>query len=86
MGYENWTIAIEAWIQEKEHYSYDKSATGIVGHYTQVSMTFGGKIKNNEFITYFRLDNMAFNSFSWLCCYIMPCLWIIYYALAILCL
>jgi len=39
MGYENWTQAIEGWIEEKEHYFHGYPATGIVGHYTQVNMT-----------------------------------------------
>lgn len=40
MGYENWTQAVEGWIEEKEHYFHGYPATGIVGHYTQVNRTF----------------------------------------------
>lgn len=36
MGYDNWTQALEGWIEEKEHYFYGYPATGIVSHYTQV--------------------------------------------------
>jgi hypothetical protein len=39
MGYENWTQALDGWIEEKEHYFYGYPATGIVGHYTQVDRT-----------------------------------------------
>ncbi|UJR33140.1 hypothetical protein I4U23_020597 [Adineta vaga] len=36
MGYENWTQAIDGWIEEKEYYFHGYPATGIVGHYTQM--------------------------------------------------
>jgi hypothetical protein len=38
MGYENWTLAIQAWIEEKQHYYYGYPSSGIVSHYTQVLM------------------------------------------------
>ncbi|CAF0970929.1 unnamed protein product [Rotaria sordida] len=36
MGYENWTQAIQGWIEEKEHYFYGYPSAGIVTHYTQM--------------------------------------------------
>ena len=36
MGYENWTQAVEGWIEEKQLYYYGYPSTGVVGHYTQV--------------------------------------------------
>ena len=36
MGYDNWTQALEGWIEEKEHYFYGYPSIGIVAHYTQV--------------------------------------------------
>lgn len=83
MGYENWTLAIEGWIEEKEHYFYGYPATGIVGHYTQVNFTFENKYK-----TYFSLlvDDLAFSSVSWLCCYSLSSLWTLFDAMAFLCL
>jgi hypothetical protein len=39
MGYENWTQALDGWIEEKEHYFYGYPATGTVGHYTQIDRT-----------------------------------------------
>ena len=38
MGYENWTQAIEGWINEKNDYFYHYPSTSIVSHYTQVNM------------------------------------------------
>jgi hypothetical protein len=39
MGYENWSLAVGGWIEEKEHYAHGYPSTGIVGHYTQVNLT-----------------------------------------------
>ena len=36
MGYDNWTQAIQGWIEEKEHYHYGYPSAAIVSHYTQV--------------------------------------------------
>lgn len=85
MGYENWTQAIEGWIEEKEHYFHGYPATGIVGHYTQVNRIFG---KEHNIQNYFllSLDDMAFSSISWLCSYNVSSIWAIHYSMAFLCL
>ncbi|CAF3794955.1 unnamed protein product [Rotaria sp. Silwood1] len=36
MGYENWTQAIQGWIEEKEHYFYGYPSARVVTHYTQM--------------------------------------------------
>jgi hypothetical protein len=38
MGYENWTDAIEGWIEEKEHYYHAFPSTNIFSRYSQVDM------------------------------------------------
>ena len=38
MGYENWTQAMDGWIEEKEHYFHGYPSSGIVSHYTQVAI------------------------------------------------
>ena len=40
MGYENWTLAIQGWISEKQDYYYDYPTTAMIGHYTQVNRVF----------------------------------------------
>ena len=49
MGYENWTQALEGWIEEKEHYFHGYPSTGIVGHYTQVNTISEKIISQQEF-------------------------------------
>ncbi|CAF1399733.1 unnamed protein product [Adineta ricciae] len=36
MGYENWTRALEGWIEEKEHYYHSYPATAVFSHYSQM--------------------------------------------------
>lgn len=81
MGYENWTLAIGGWIDEKEHYVYGHPATGVVGHYTQVCTVRGADIAAS--ITAL-IDDLALGGTCWLRSNTLSCLRIISDGLAFL--
>jgi len=47
MGYNNWTLAIRGWADEKKDFVYgSKIQHGIVGHYTQLLILRNQTINN----------------------------------------
>ena len=78
MGYENWTQAVEGWIEEKQLYYYGYPSTAVVGHYTQV----GSKMMPHPTSMVPLSDDLAFDCSRRLWCSHLPTAWSIHGSMA----